>query len=143
MRRQRATSSIRAVDSVRLYKRPVWAAFVRPLPVGYRRFLNVEDMEFKDAERKPPGPAWKEIQKELIAGIPIDQPIDGPLVQANIGKWSELTGTDLGILASEGGTERNSGPSIYDLYRIISALPADVSARWSIPADVIRYLRIR
>jgi hypothetical protein len=138
-----AVGPARAVDAIRKYKRPVWAAFVRPLPDGYRRFLNVEEMEFKDAERKPNGTAWKEIPKLLIAGIPIDQPIDGPLVQANIGKWAASTDTDLDMLSAQDGFDTVFGPSIYDLQKIINALPTDVSVRWSIPADVIRYLRVR
>lgn len=126
------------------YKKAVWAAFIRPLPEDYKRYLNVDTLGFTDAKRKPAGDIWIEIPRDLITETPMNQPIDGPLVQANIGSWISQHEIDTNVLldqSASGAFDRATDrASVEDLLRIINALPRDICIRWLIPAEVFRAL---
>jgi hypothetical protein len=132
-----------AISSTTRFKRPVWAAFVRPLPEGYRRFVNLGDVTFKDASRKPNGTDWIEVEAQYIVQTPVGEAINGPLVQANIGEWAREKSIDIENFVSDESSDLLSGASLSDLVKIIRALPIDVTQRWSIPADVFRHLKTR
>jgi hypothetical protein len=124
------------------FKKAVWAAFLRPLPEGYKRFLSIDTLGFTDVKRKPGGGVWVEIPRDLITETPMDQPIDGPLVQARVTEWIERNNLDVEVLLDLTPAGDFGRPTLGDLIRIIDALPETVSARWMIPADVLRNLRL-
>ncbi len=126
------------------YKKAVWAAFIRPLSLEYRRFLSMDTLGFTDVKRKPTGDLWIEIRREFITETPIDRPINGPLVQARIGEWAAANSVNLDILvdSSPSGSFGSDKPHITDLIRIISALPPEVAARWMIPSEVLLNLQV-
>jgi hypothetical protein len=126
------------------YKKGVWAAFIRPLATDYRRFLNMENLGFTDVKRKPPGEVWLEIKREFISETPIDEPIDGPLVQGRISDWALSNHVDLDALidSSPSASFDRKRPSVRDLVRIIKAMPPEVAAKWEIPAEVLLHLEV-
>lgn len=126
------------------YKKPVWAAFIRPLAADYRRFLSIDNFGFTDAKRKPAGDVWVEIKRDFISETPIEEPIDGPLVQARISEWAIENNVDLNVLVDSSPTASfdRAKPSTRDLVRIIRALPPQVAAKWLIPAEVLLTLEM-
>ncbi|MEG8223193.1 hypothetical protein OSJ57_21670 [Sphingomonas sp. HH69] len=118
------------------FSKAIWAAFVRPLPAEYKRFISLDTLGFSDLKRKPSSGLWVEIKRNFITETPMDQPIDGPLVQARIGEWASENNIPIETLIDRSAAASFDRPSISDLMRIIAALPSDVAARWLIPADV-------
>jgi hypothetical protein len=131
-----------AADRQIRFKKGVWLAFIRPLEAGKRRYLNLNDRAgFTDVPGAASDPAWKEVERSYILGIPQDQLIDPPQVVAQITAWAQQKDIPLGDLHERAIAPRLKSASLADLARIIDCLPSDVTAQWFIPADVIRHLR--
>ena len=123
------------------YKKAVWAAFIRPLPDGFKRYLDMDTLGFTDGKRKPPGGVWLEIKREFITETPMSEPIDGPLVQAKIGAWVSDNNVNVEVLLDRSPAGQFERPSLADLMRIIDSLPDHVTRGWTIPAEVLRHLK--
>ena len=122
------------------YQKAIWAAFIRPLPDDYRRFINMDTRGFSDVKRKPLGGVWVEIPRALLTPTPIDQPVPGPLVQARISEWATANGLNIESLVDQAPSASFNRPKMNDLLQIIASLPPELAARWTIPSDVLLYL---
>lgn len=122
------------------FKRPVWAAFIRPIGQG-RRFLNLDQIGFTDQDTQPPESNWKEIPANFVLGAAPDAPIDGVDVQSRIESWARAADVPLSHLILSAATPSTHGKSLSALFDIIDALPPQVAASWSIPASVLKHLR--
>lgn len=131
-----------ASSSNHKFQKSVWAAFIRPLPDGFRRFLNIDTHGFSDYKRKPSSGIWLEISRDLITPTPIDQPVPGPLVQARIGEWAAANGLDVESLVDQApqASFTRSRLGLPDLLAIIGELPPELASRWKIPADILLFL---
>jgi hypothetical protein len=122
------------------FKRPVWAAFIRPLTHG-KRFLNLEQIGFTDADEMPAGGNWKEIPAEFILGAAPDAAIDGSELQSRIEKWAITSETALSSLVVTPPVTTPTSRPLTTLLDLIDSLPPQVAATWSIPAAVLKHLR--
>lgn len=122
------------------FKRPVWAAFIRPIGQG-RRFLNLDQIGFTDQEAPPSDGNWKEIAPNFVLGAAPDATIDGVDLQLKIKNWARAADVPLSHLIQTAATPSTRGKSLGALLDIIDALPPQVAASWSIPASVLKHLR--
>jgi hypothetical protein len=122
------------------FKRPVWAAFIRPIGQG-RRFLNLDQIGFTDQEAPPSDGNWKEIAANFVLGAAPDAAIDGVDVQSRIESWARAADVPLSHLILTAATPSTHGKSLGALLDIIDALPPQIAASWSIPASVLKHLR--
>lgn len=123
------------------YRKSVWLAFVRPLPPGLKRYINLGDRAgFTDiAAKDTPEQGWLEVEREFIAAIPPDKPIDATLVQAGLSAWMTRHNVEVAKLL-EPDLVSGRKASVADLIRIIDALPDPIASEWKIPAVVIKHL---
>lgn len=124
------------------FKKGVWLAFIRPLEPGKRRYLNLNDRAgFTDMAGEASDPAWKEVDRRSVLGIPQSSPVDPQAVIAKIVAWAKETNVPLADLREPKTVSRAKYATLADLVRIVEALPSEVAAKWKIPADVILHLR--
>jgi hypothetical protein len=123
------------------FKKSVWAAFVRPLPEGFQRYLSLDNFGFTDAKEKPDG-TWLEIEKLHINETPTTEAIDGPKTQALIQDWSSKNKISMKTLIEPARSKRNSQSDLDSLLGIIERLPSELAQRWLIPADVLKHLMV-
>lgn len=122
------------------FKRPVWAAFIRPIATG-RRFLNLDQIGFTDQDAPPSDGNWKEIGADFVLGAAPDAVIDGVDVQSRIESWARAADVSLSHLILTASTPATHSKSLSALLDIIDSLPPQVAASWSIPALVLKHLR--
>jgi hypothetical protein len=122
------------------FKRPVWAAFIRPLGAA-KRFLNLENIGFTDADACPGEGTWKEIGAEYILGAETDAPIDGVDMQSRIERWAQEAGVSISTLVVARVKAPGPGRRLDALLEIIDTLPPALAISWTIPAAVLKHLR--
>lgn len=131
-------------ESLRVtFKKSIWLAFVRPLPEGQRRYLNLGDHPgFTDLTPEAvASPEWKEIDRKFIVGVPLGSRIDAHLVREAITRWARESDIEISQLTLSELDATLSRPRLSDLARIVAALPPELASRWMIPAEILRYLK--
>lgn len=122
------------------FKRPVWAAFIRPIAHG-KRFLNLDQIGFTDQDAAPGDGSWKEIAPDFVLGAAPDAVIDGVEVQSRIESWARTVDVPLSQLILTPSTPASHGKSLSALLDLVDSLPPQIAASWSIPASVLKHLR--
>lgn len=126
-----------------VFQKSIWLAFVRPLPLDRRRFLNIGDrLGYTDFDLTTTAPeGWKELERKYILGIPYGSIIDGQAVREAIARWANDNEVQLAKLTVKDFEPPVHRPSLTELARIVDALPPELASRWLIPAEVLRHLR--
>ncbi|TFW13998.1 hypothetical protein EGY25_01960 [Brevundimonas intermedia] len=122
------------------FHRAVWAAFIRPLD-GKRRFLNLDQIGFTDADAPPSSGSWKEINPDFVLGVSADTTIDDADLQHRIEAWASKEGVQVSKLLRTSAPTRTSSDRLTQLLDLIDLLPPEIAMDWSIPASVLKHLR--
>lgn len=125
-----------------VYQKSVWVAFLRPIKPRMRRFLKLDDhVGFTDLPAgTQPQPQWVEVlATDTLGAGPTDE-VNAVTVHQAIQAWLERTGTELSKVVVRPSSAGLSS-RLQQLLEIIETLPADVAARWEIPATVLLHLK--
>lgn len=132
-----ASPTTKSVPGALRFKPAVWAAFVRPLKSG-RRYFNLDQIGFTDAEVAPSTGRWREINTVHILGAELGEHIDGAAVQKQIEGWAAAAEVPLpDLLVSIAKAPSSPLDQLLDL---INSLPPEILASWNIPAAVLKHL---
>lgn len=129
------------------YDPAIWAAFSKPIPERFRRFLRTErPFEFDDIEVGSTRPSsGLEIERERIPDANLGRPERDSHIMHQIEEWCERNGVpSAGLLlnkTTKGGeirsAPRSGGTHVEVVVKFIEAIPVDERPRYSLPIDLL------
>ena len=122
------------------FSRRFWAAFVKPLDSGKRRFIDISTGFFKDHEDAPSSSDadMREIQSRFIRDYSADNESSAREVVIKIDEWLEEQGLERSQFLAHDKKSMERSKTILD--DVLSALSSDQLKRVSLPLDVIQSL---
>ena len=130
------------------YQRAFWAAFVKPIPDGYRRFIDIDRSIFQDAPTAEL-PAGENFVEVLSADVKLDPSADRDAAALeHIADWAHRNKIDLSRFfirrkdsSYEPEDRRRQTADVSVLDKVLEALSERDLNRIQLPMDIVAKLR--